>query len=292
MKPAPFDYVRPINVADAVAVLARDEGAKLIAGGQSLVPLMALRLARPTVLVDVNDLGLDAVAVQEGLSGPDIVRIGACTRHRRLERDLVFARAAPLLQEAAALIGYPAIRTRGTIGGSIAHADPVAELPAVLVAAGGSVMVRGVEGSREIAAADLFTGFLSTTIARDEIVEEVRLPAAGPRHGAAFCEWAPREGDFAVAGIALTIEREAAGACIALGAAACGIASVPLDCSALLDVVVGAPAASDLLLREVARAVRTGVGGDADRADLLGLLAARAVHRAFERAAQPGEAAA
>jgi carbon-monoxide dehydrogenase medium subunit len=287
VKPAPFDYVRPANLAEAIAVLARDEGAKLIAGGQSLVPLMALRLARPTVLVDVNDVGLDGVDV-----GPDIVRIGACTRHRRLERDPLLARAAPLLQEAAALIGYPAIRTRGTIGGSIAHADPVAELPAVLVATGGSVVVRGVGGSREIAAANLFTGFLSTTIGRDEIVEEVRLPAAGRRNGAAFCEWAPREGDFAVAGIALTIERDAGGACIALGAAACGVGSVPLDCSALLEVVLGASAADDSLLRAVAGAVRAGAGGDEDRADLLGLLAARAVHRAFARSAQPGEAAA
>lgn len=286
MKPAPFDYVRPASVPEALAVLAGDEGAKVIAGGQSLVPLMALRLARPTVLVDVNDLGLDGVEV-----GADGVRIGACTRHRRLERDPVLALATPLLHEAAALIGYPAIRTRGTIGGSIAHADPVAELPAVLVAAGGSVIVRGVAGNREIAAADLFTGFLSTTIARDEIVEEVRLPAAGPRHGAAFCEWAPREGDFAIAGIALTIERDAAGACIAVGAAACGIASVPLDCSAILGSALGASAVSDPLLREIARAVRAGVGGDADRADLLGLLAARAVHRAFARSAQPGEAA-
>jgi aerobic carbon-monoxide dehydrogenase medium subunit len=292
VKPGPFDYVRPASVPEALAVLARDEGAKVIAGGQSLVPLMALRLARPTVLVDVNDLGLDGVAMQEGPLGPEFVRIGACTRHRRLERDPVLVRAAPLLREAAALIGYPAIRTRGTIGGSIAHADPVAELPAVLVATGGSVVVRGAEGSREIAAADLFTGFLSTTIARDEIVEEVRLPAPGPRHGASFCEWAPRAGDFAVAGIALTIERDAAGECIALGAAACGIGSVPLDCGAFLGAALGAPAASDTLLREVSRAVRAGVGGDADRADLLGLLAARAVHRAFARSARPGEAAA
>ena len=135
MKPAPFDYVRPGSVPEALAALTGDEGAKLIAGGQSLVPFMALRLARPTLLVDVNDLGLDGVD-----AGADLVRVGACTRHRRLERDPVIARAAPLLREAAGLIGYPAIRTRGTIAGSLAHADPVAELPAVLVALGGSVV--------------------------------------------------------------------------------------------------------------------------------------------------------
>jgi aerobic carbon-monoxide dehydrogenase medium subunit len=287
VKPAPFDYVRCATVPEALSALSGDEGAKLIAGGQSLVPLMALRLARPTLLVDVNDLGLDDVT-----AGPDGVRIGACARHRRLERDPLIAAAAPLLHEAAGLIGYPAIRARGTIGGSIAHADPVAELPAVLVAAHGSVVTRSSRGTREIAAADLFTGFLDTTLAADEIVIEVRLPANGPRAGAAFCEWAPREGDFAVAGIGVVLERDDDGRCSAVGAAACGIGSVPLDCSEFLAAVLGAADASDALLREVARSVRRGAAGDDDRADLLGLLAARAVLRAFERSAAPGEVAA
>jgi carbon-monoxide dehydrogenase medium subunit len=287
VKPAPFDYVRPSTLAETIAALATDEGAKLIAGGQSLVPLMALRLARPSLLVDVNDLGLDGIS-----AGAEWVRIGACTRHRRLERDPVIGRAAPLLQEAAGLIGYPAIRTRGTIGGSIAHADPVAELPAVLVAAGGSVIALGADGTREIAAAALFAGFLETTLAPGEVVVEVRLPAIGPRHGAAFCEWAPREGDFAVAGIAVTMERDEAGRCTTLGAAACGVGSVPLDCSALLAAAVGESVATDGVLREVARAVRTDVGGDDDHADLLSLLAARAVHRAFARSDRPNAAAA
>ena len=287
MKPAPFEYVRPAGLPEAVAALAGEEGAKLIAGGQSLVPLMAMRLARPTLLVDTNDLGLDGIDASGAF-----VKIGAGVRHRRLERDPVIGRVAPLVQEAASLIGYPAIRTRGTIGGSLAHADPVAELPAVLVAGGGSVVVRGTGGVREIAAADLFTGFLETTLAHDEIVEEVRLPVAGPRTGSAFCEWAPREGDFAVAGIALTIERDADGMCIALGAAACGVGSVPLECSALLASVLGATSSSGVLLREVGRTMRTGVGADDDQASLLALLAARAVHRAFLRSTTAGEAAA
>jgi aerobic carbon-monoxide dehydrogenase medium subunit len=287
VKPAPFEYVRPESVPEAVAALASDENAKLIAGGQSLVPLMALRLARPTLLVDVNDLGLDGIDATT-----DTVRIGACTRHRRLERDPVIARAAPLVGEAAGLIGYPAIRTRGTIGGSLAHGDPVAELPAVLVAARGSVVVRSSRGTREVAAADLFEGFLETALAGDEIIEEVRLPAAGPRNGSAFCEWAPREGDFAVAGIAVALERDSDGRFVALGAAACGVGSVPLDCSAFFGVALGESDASAGLVAEVARVVRRGVGGDDDRAGLSGMLAARALHRAFARSAQPGEAAA
>ncbi|MDQ1462397.1 MAG: aerobic carbon-monoxide dehydrogenase medium subunit [Actinomycetota bacterium] len=287
MKPAPFDYVRCANVAEAIAALAGEEGAKVIAGGQSLVPLMAMRLARPTLLVDVNDVGLDGITV-EG----DVVRVGACTRHRRLERDPVIARAAPLLREAAGLIGYPAIRTRGTIGGSLAHADPVAELPTVLLAAGGSVVVRSAAGTRVIEAADLFTGFLGTTLEHEEIIEDVLLPVAGPRHGSSFCEWSPREGDFATAGVALAIERDDDGRCRALGAAACGIASVPLDCSTLMASALGETSASGAVLRQIARVMRAELGGDADRADLVGLLAARAVHRAFARSDVPGEAAA
>ncbi|MCU1466443.1 MAG: carbon-monoxide dehydrogenase (Acceptor) [Actinomycetia bacterium] len=287
MKPAPFDYVRCANVAEAIAALAGEEGAKVIAGGQSLVPLMAMRLARPTLLVDVNDVGLDGITV-EG----DVVRVGACTRHRRLERDPVIARAAPLLREAAGLIGYPAIRTRGTIGGSLAHADPVAELPTVLLAAGGSVVVRSAAGTRVIEAADLFTGFLGTTLEHEEIIEDVLLPVAGPRHGSSFCEWSPREGDFATAGVALAIERDDDGRCRALGAAACGIASVPLDCSTLMASALGETSASGAVLRQIARVMRAELGGDTDRADLVGLLAARAVHRAFARSDVPGEAAA
>ena len=287
MKPAPFEYVRPASVPEAIAALASDDGAKVIAGGQSLVPLMAMRLARPTLLVDVNDLGLDGIDATG-----DVVRIGAGVRHRRLERDPAIAHAAPLLAEAAGLIGYPAIRTRGTIGGSLAHADPVAELPAVLVATGGSILVRGAAGTREIAAADLFAGFLETTLAYDELVEEIRIPAAGARHGSAFCEWAPREVDFAVAGIAVTIECDADGRCVGLGAAACGVASVPLECAALLGAALGESVSSGALLREIGRALRAGIDGSEDQADLLALLGARAVHRALARSAQPREVAA
>jgi aerobic carbon-monoxide dehydrogenase medium subunit len=287
VKPAPFDYVRAAGVDEAIGCLGRDDGAKVIAGGQSLVPLMSMRLARPTVLVDVNDLPLDVITVDAG-----VVRIGATVRHRKLELDPVIRRAAPLLAEAAAHIAHPAIRVRGTIGGSLAHADPLAELPAVLVASGGSVVVRGSGGDRTIKAADLFEGFLTTSIAPDELVTEVRLAAAGPRHGAAFCEWAPRAGDFAVAGIGVIVERDADGRCETVRGAALGIGSVPLDCSAALEGAVGESLVSDALLRDVARRVRLLARDNDDRAELAGLLAARALVRAAERASGTAEAAA
>jgi carbon-monoxide dehydrogenase medium subunit len=271
VKAAPFEYLRAGSVDEAISALAADDGAKIIAGGQSLVPLMVMRLARPTLLVDVNDLGLDAVAVVS-----DEVRIGAAVSHSTLERDPTIARAAPLVADAAALIGYPAIRVRGTIGGSVAHADPVAELPAVLVALGATVIAQGAAGAREIAAADLFEGFLTTTLTPDEVLIEVRVQDAGPRAGAAFCEWAPRAGDFAVAGVGVQIERAVGGACVSVRGGACGAGAVPLDCSEMLSGALGEVDPPDALLRDVGR----GFGEH----ELLGLLAARALNRAFARA--------
>ncbi|MDQ1510733.1 MAG: aerobic carbon-monoxide dehydrogenase medium subunit [Actinomycetota bacterium] len=290
VKPAPFEYVRPTTVGEVIDQLRSEDVAQLIAGGQSLVQLMAMRLARPTLLIDVNDLDLDTVELEPG---PDqgFVRIGATTRHRRLEVDPVLRQAAPLLADAAALIGHPAIRARGTIGGSLAHADPLAELPAVLVVTDGSVVVQGPSGERSIAAADLFAGFLTTTLEPDEMIVAARIPVAGPRHGAAFCEWAPRAGDFAVAGIAVVVERDEQRRCASARAAAIGVGSVPLDCSGALASAIGATSADDGLLREVSQRVRREIGGDDDRAELVGLLAARAVFGAFERSWRSQDAA-
>jgi carbon-monoxide dehydrogenase medium subunit len=282
VKPAPFEYVAVSSVAEAVRTLAADEGAKIIAGGQSLMPLLSLRLARPTLLVDINRLGLDAFSVG---SSPPAVRVGALVRHRRLELDPAVSRSAPLVAAAARLIGYPAIRNRGTIGGSLAHADPVAELPAVLVALSGSVVVTGPGGNREVPALELFEGFLTTSLAPDEVITEVRLPIVdGAKAGASFCEWAPRTGDFAEAGVGVAIAADAAGTCIAVGAAACGVASTPLPLSEVVARagVVGVTEPTDVLLRSVARDVADAcAGAEGDRGQLAGLLAARAVSRAF-----------
>jgi carbon-monoxide dehydrogenase medium subunit len=298
MKPAPFEYVAVSSLAEGVRALSTDEGAKVIAGGQSLMPLLSLRLARPTLLVDINRLGLDSFAVDPVDS---TIRMGALVRHRRLELDPLVSRSSPLLAAAAPLIGYPAIRNRGTIGGSLAHADPVAELPAVLVALDGSVVVTGSGGDRSIPALELFDGFLTTTLAPDEIIVEVRLPtlaSPGEREGAAFCEWAPRTGDFAVAGVGVAVAVDGSGTCVALGAAACGIGSTPLLLSDAIGGagVVGTTAeksVSDALLRAVAAGVtRACAGSDGDRAELAGLLAARAVSRAFHNSMHDEAAAA
>jgi carbon-monoxide dehydrogenase medium subunit len=195
MKPAPFEYADPRSLDDALAQLARHgDDAKILAGGQSLVPMLNFRLARPAILIDINRVGgLDGLAETGGA-----LRIGALVRQRTLER---WARdRAPLLATALGHVGHAAIRNRGTVAGSVVHADPAAELPALLLALDGAVVARSVRGERLIPAAALFQGPLMTSLAADEIVTETRwsLPAAGDGWG--FHEVARRHGDFALVG--------------------------------------------------------------------------------------------
>jgi carbon-monoxide dehydrogenase medium subunit len=198
-----FDYVRPASVDEAVKVLvdAGGEG-KLLAGGQSLVPVLALRMARPSVLVDVNRIPGLAGIRPEGDGAEAAVRVGALTRHAALTRQPHH----PLLAEAARWIGHTAIRTRGTTGGSIAHADPSAELPVVAVGTGATVTVAGPAGVRTVPAEDLFAGALMTSLADDEVIVDVRFPVP-TRWG--FAEFARRHGDFALAGLVATARLDA-----------------------------------------------------------------------------------
>jgi carbon-monoxide dehydrogenase medium subunit len=279
-----FDYVRASTVDDAIGRLADDDEARILAGGQSLLPLMALRLARPRVVIDITGLGLDGVETVHTEEGP-ILRVGALVRHSRLVTDPVVAEAAPLLSAAAAHVGHPAIRHRGTLGGSLAHADPAAELPAAAVALGASVTVEGPAGRRRLASTDLADGHYSTSLEPGEVVIAVEVPVAGPGHGAAFCEWAVRVGDFAEAGVGVAVETDPDGVFRTVRAAACGIAARPVPLSEeLAPVVVGAAGDEPALLRSVAGAVEAAAeqaGANDDKAELAGLLAARSLHRAW-----------
>ncbi|MDX6563054.1 MAG: aerobic carbon-monoxide dehydrogenase medium subunit [Gaiellales bacterium] len=201
MKPAPFAYHAVETVEEAVATLAElGEDARVLAGGQSLVPMLNLRLARPSALVDVG-----RVASLSGISANGALRLGATTRQADALRSAQVVERAPLLTEALRHVGHPATRSRGTIGGSIAHADPAAELPAVLLALDGQVTARSGKGERTIPAASLFLGPFTTALAGGELLTELRLPdpPAGARHG--FAEIARRRGDFALAGAAVVI---------------------------------------------------------------------------------------
>lgn len=205
MIPAPFDYVRAESVDHAVALLAEHgDEAKLLAGGHSLLPMMKLRLAVPGVLVDVRRVADASYVRVDG----DAVAIGALTRHRALVRSEVLRAEAPLLSKVAALVGDPQIRNRGTIGGSLAHADPAADLPAAVLASDATLVAQGPAGRRELAATDFFTGYFETALAEDEMLVEIRVPRTGAG-GAHYEKFTRRANDWAIVGVATVAGRVA-----------------------------------------------------------------------------------
>ena len=202
MKPAKFEYHAPASIDEALAILARYNGeARLLAGGQSLVPMMNFRLARPNAVVDLNRIEGLAYVEEEG----EVVRIGSMTRQRRLEFDPLVAAKLPLLREALRWVGHLPTRSRGTIGGSIAHADPSAEIPMVLQALEGEVVARGPQGERRVPPQELFQAALTTSLHPLEIITEVRFPAMPAQATCAVEEFARRKGDFAIAAIAVVL---------------------------------------------------------------------------------------
>ncbi len=211
MKPPPFRYYAPETVEETLALLAEHAwDAKLLAGGQSLVPAMNFRLASPAVLIDLNRVvGLQGI---EPLDNGGI-SLGAMTRQRTVEHSEVVRQRAPLLHEVMPWIAHPQIRSRGTIGGSIAHADPASELPAVMVALGAQFRSQGPEGERTIPAEDFFLGLLMTALTPDELLTGIEIPALPERTGVAFTEFARRHGDYAIVGVAAVITLDTDGVC-------------------------------------------------------------------------------
>ena len=200
MKASAFAYARATGVDNALHLLAsHGQGARLLAGGQSLMPAMNLRLISPDIVIDIGGLSeLKGTAVQG-----QVMRIGALTRHADLLRSPEIATHAPLLAEAAAHVAHPAIRNRGTIGGSLAHADPAAELPACMLALDATIIARGSRGERRIAAADFFTGIFETALMADELLLAIELPIGRKNSAHFFHEFARRHGDYAIAGLAV-----------------------------------------------------------------------------------------
>ncbi len=211
MKPAPFEYEAPTSLDAALDLMARHGAdAKLLAGGQSLIPVMNFRLAEPALLVDINRVA-ELDFLRQDADGT--LRIGALTRQRRLERDPLVAKVAPLLHEAVPFIAHPQIRNRGTFGGSLAHADPAAELPALAVALDARLRLRRTGGDRWVDAAGFFAGLFTTALEPEEILVEAAIPPAPPRTGWAFLEIARRHGDYAQAGIAARVTLDESGRC-------------------------------------------------------------------------------
>jgi carbon-monoxide dehydrogenase medium subunit len=197
LKPAPFAYAKARSVAHAIELLV-DDDARLLAGGQSLIATLNMRLSHPALLVDINGVGgLDRIASNNGH-----IEIGALVRHAQAERSPELARRAPLIALAMPHIGHPAIRNRGTIGGSVAFADPAAELPACVLALGGELTIAGPQGARVVSADDFFKGLFETALTARDVLTAIRIPAAGADTRVGFAEFARRHGDYAMVGLA------------------------------------------------------------------------------------------
>jgi len=258
MKLPPVEYEAPTTVDGAIDLLAEHvDEASVLAGGQSLIPLLALRLARPEVLIDINGIDeLSGVSVTDGW-----VAIGAMTREYVAEESQTVAGTVPLLAAALPLIGHEAIRSRGTIGGSLAHADPAAELPAVARALDAGFVVRGQSGERVIPAAEWFEGYLMTSRRPDELLVEVRFPAARKGTGVSFQEVARRHGDFAIVGLAASLALSD-GVISEARLAFAGLSDVPVRAAAAEDLLVGERPSAELFDEAARRAT-----GDVDPPD-------------------------
>lgn len=286
MKPARFEYHAPETLREALDLLGTLEDVKILAGGQSLIPMMNFRLARPKHLVDLRRLQDLRYVRDEG----EYLAIGALTRHADLETSDLVRRKCPVLVAALNYVGHYAIRTRGTIGGSLAHADPAAELPVVVTALDGEIVLRGAQESRSLRPDALFLTYLTTSIKPGEILTQVRLPVLGPRTGWSFFEINRRHGDFAIVCACALMELDAAGTCVRVELALGGVGGVPRKAKKLADVLTG-KRITDSLLARAADSVLDEIQPDSDlhasaeyRAEMARLYATMALTEAWRMA--------
>jgi len=289
MKPAPFSYVRPMTVEEAVSALAQQGGeAKVLAGGQSLVAMMNMRLLKPRCLVDINRVAaLDYIRDDNGT-----LVIGALTRLSAAETSPLVARQCPLMTEAIQHVAHRPIRNRGTVGGNLAHADPTSELPAVALATDATFVARSASGQRTIPAADFFVGQLTSALRPDELLTEVRMPTPRPSgQGWSFMEVSPRKGDYALVGVAATLQVKD-GACQAARLVYCGVGGRAQRVPEAEQALVGR-AADEAAFRAAARIAGERVHPPSDfhataayRRDLVTTLTRRALTQALARSGQ------
>ncbi len=288
MKPAQFEYLAPLELGEALESLQRyGEDAKVLAGGQSLMPLMNLRLARPKVIIDINRLSkLSSIS-----AGPDGgLVIGALTRQRAIERSATVKERNPLLAAAMPLIAHFQIRNRGTIGGSLAHADPAAELPAVSVVLGAEFVLQSARGERVVRAEDFFVDTMTTAIQPDELLTEIRIPGWRAGLGWAIEEISRRRGDFAMVGVTVLVQIDANESCQEARIALFGVGAKPVRAPRAEEMLRGKVPDQKTLL-EIARSVSDELDPDSDvhasaeyRKEVGGVLTRRALEKVLERA--------
>jgi CO/xanthine dehydrogenase FAD-binding subunit len=289
MKPAPFEYRRPGTVEEVLHLLAEyGDEAKLLAGGQSLIPTMNFRLAQPAVLIDLNVVeGLDFLDEADGGG----LRLGAMVRQAEAEKSVLVAERVPLLAETLPHVAHAQIRNRGTIGGNLAHADPRSELPAVMLALGASVRVRGPGGERSLGAGEFFTGFFGTALEEGELLTEVVLPPVVEGSGQAFLEVSRRRGDYAMVGVAASVVCDSSGRCDQARIVLLSVGSRPMLAEQASACLVGERPSGATLVAAGQAAGNQDIEPQADmhasveyRRHLATVLVRRALTTAFERA--------
>lgn len=290
MKPAPFEYYAPTTVEEALSHLAEHGyDAKVLAGGQSLIPMMNFRLVQPSVLVDLNNIPELAYINPDENGG---LRLGAMTRHHQVEIDPLVEKRAPLLHETMPKIAYPQIRNRGTFGGSVSHADPSAELGSVSVALGGSFRLRSQRGERWVPASEYFVGLFTTVLKPDELLVEASLPPMPARSGWALMEVARRPHDFALVGVAAVVTLDANGLCEQARMIFISAGDVPMAAHRAAESLKGQAPTQESIKAAAEMAASKEIDPSSDihataefRRHLANVLSRRALEQAFQRAA-------
>ena len=245
-----FDYYRAASVAEAAELLAKHPDSKVLAGGHSLIPILKVRLAAPSALIDIGRIdGLRGIDSEAGT-----IRIGSLTTHAELAASRTLSDSATALSEAAGMIGDPAVRNRGTIGGNVAHADPASDLPAVLECLGAEFVIAGPGGERKVAASGFFEGLMTTAVGEHDILTAIELPAAGPGEGSAYAKFAHPASRYAVIGVAAKVSA-IDGRCTAASVALGGLVPAPVRAEAVEQALVGAPLTEDSIVDASRRAV-------------------------------------
>ena len=287
MKPAPFEYVAPESLEEAISLLGEHgEVGKILAGGQSLGPLLNMRLASPEILIDINRLEeLSYIRQRDGH-----LEIGALARQRTVERSSAIPRKWPLISDAMPYVGHLTLRNRGTVCGSIAHADPAAELPAVATALDAELHVLGPDGERTVTTEDFFVSYMTTNLKPEELLAAVRFPPPRPQTGHAWFEIARRHGDYALVGVAAVLTLREDGTCDAVRLVYTGVAPMPFDARESAELLVGEQPSGDLFAEVAEHAAKasepsTDVHASAAyRRHLVGVLTRWALGKALERA--------
>jgi len=286
MIPPKFDYVVPATVSEAVALLGQNPDAKILAGGHSLIPLMKFRLASPDLLVDINRIdGLDYIREEDGW-----LKIGALTRETELDRSDLVREKYPLLADTTRMVADPLVRNLATLGGNLAHADPANDHPAAMLAYGGSVVATGLTGERVISIEGFFEGLFETSLAHDEILTEIRIPAHKDRSGGAYMKMERKVGDFATVAVAVQLTLDENGNCESVGIGLTNVGETPIKATNAEDALIGKPL-DDANIRRAAELAAVSAeptgdqrGSEEYKRSLIRTLTVRAIRKAVQRA--------